>query len=819
MKRIKKYLKHIFSILGVLVAMWLISFIPAWLLNGVAAVSLVLSAILAIVLVCLCVKKMHKVLVVLLFVGLVFPAFAAEIEECERYDRSSVEEGNFCRYNILTESAGAKLCSYIKSFDPTKAKKGKDDEEMREQVNNANKIVQSYNELLEHQQRGLSSSCNLIKDEDKNKSVAEKRNILSNNSGAICCAWAMQSLFQIYTAENGERLVETVPMMMAEEKMQCWPCDVVYLLITLANTMAYRSAPAMASVAIFFLKWFFVFWLVLKVGALFIGRNFDGKAYTGPQFIKELFIRLVCVILAALVLIGTAEQVDDKTVTNMTRLHITRKETLLDEAYQKIVNPPFELIAGLGIEMTSTLLKGEKSFYGEVAKAADLHYRVAMTSTDYCSPKATVKSSPMYQHITRGGPSSEYKLDVTSQGRVISDDATRGLLCLTQLAFQGLSPISAAGSIITTHSIVNAWSLPFPLPGVLPLLPEMIYGLILLITCWLMGIAVGFRLIDIMVRVAMVAMLCPMFIVAAVFPITREKAKTAVVFFVSAVMGFVEVALAVGITVPCFYHAIAQSGREKELIAAMVAPSSSTYVTDLYNQFVRSGLIEDMKFFLYISVVGYMSFKLLDYVEKFFEQIFDVKNVGKIGAPKDASGNPIGGMASGMNSVRGFIGDTFDKSKEFVAKTRQYHKGISTGLENSVWSRAWGHVGRWSQHGYSRFKRGRIGQGASFLAGKARGLGRKLKNGYNWTKDKAKLAANKFKDSKVGQGLRSFGRGIKKFGHGVKDFTNNTRTGRALKAVVNNPFTRGVGRALKRAPSFAWDQIKQGISDFFHPPE
>ena len=829
MKKIKGHLIRVGLMIGFLAFMWVLSLIPAWLLNSIGGICLAL-AILVMGYLLMYYKMACRVGCFLLMIGLAFAVSARSLEDCDEYDKSSVDEGNYCRYNVLADEVGSSLCGYMKTFNPSQAKTGQDSIRLQENVNNASKLVQFYNDLKEPYQRSLSSGCKVVTKEDKDKSPAERLKILRSNNSPLCCAWAMQSEFQIYTSQNGERQIETVPMMMADEKLQCWPCDVVYLLITLANTMSYRSAPTMAGVAMFFLKWMFIFWIVFKIGCLFLNRNYDGKPYGGKQFIKDLFARVLCVALAAIILADTAAQMGDTTVTNSTRINTVREKTILDDVYQRVANPIFEGIAAVGIEMSQALLRGEASFYGRVAQQADV-YGAAMGKVDYCTPKTCSDNSggcilgnnPMYQYITQGGPTREYTMDVTSQGRVIADDTTRNLLCLTQLAYQGLAPISAAGSIITSHAIKNAWALPFPLPGSLPIVPQLFYGLILMLICWLLGVAVAFRIIDIMVRVAMMVMLCPIFIALAVFPATRDKAKTAVVFFISAVMGFIEVALAVAMTVPVFYHAIASEGKEDALIDAMVAPSTSQYVPNLYAQFSDKG----MKFFLFISVVGWMAFKLLECVCKFFEEVFNLQNVGQMGAGKGGS------MAGAAESIRESIGENYDVFKGAQEKSGGFAQGFSQKLQRTRAGRGLQKAGAktGSLYGGAKaagsrffgdvkkmFNENKTVQGAKNLAHKsgqamdkastAVGSGMQ-KGGGNLAKSGARMSAQGF-------GLGSIV-GIPMMAAGAAMWVGGTAakaTGKIAKGAA-----RGAGKVLKGAGSFAKQQFKQGVHDFFHPNE
>ncbi len=822
MKKLKQHLVRLLQMLMALGIMWLLSFLPVELLNSIGIVSLILALLLFGVLCVIYFKKTRHIACILMVLMIGLPTLARTLEDCDEYDNSSVDEGNFCRYNVLIDEVGGDICGSMKSFDPRKVKTGNDATELREQVNIADKIVQSYNELNETYQNKLNGSCKVLTAEDNNKSQSERLKILNGNNSPLCCAWAMQSKFQLYAAQNGERQVETVPMMLADSKMQCWPCEVVYLLVTLANTMTYRSAPSMCAIGLFFLKWMMVFWLVLKIGCLFINRNFDGKPYALGDFLKELLTRTCMVILVALVLSGTANQLTDKSVTNLSRIDAVREPTLLDEAYQELINPPFEFISALGIEATRALVRGENSFYGKVAQAVDLQgdvnvrvYGAAMKKTDYCTvPKGCRRSNetekrskdgnnvgcwmsdnPMYTEITKKNmDSSRYHLDVASQGRAISNETTRNLLCLTQLAFHGLAPISAAGSIITTHAIKNSWSLPFPLPGMIPILPQLIYGLIILISCWLLGVAVGFRLIDIMIRVAMVLMLTPIFIVAAVFPLTRDKAKTAVKFFVSAVMGFVEVAIAVGMIVPCFYHAIASGGNEDALIDAMVAPSSSHYVPDLYEQFSHGGC----RFFLFITAVGWMGFKMLEKVSNFFEQILGVTNVGKIAAPKDANGNPQGSMMSAVNSTRESIGTNFDEAKKFVGDTGLDHK-----IANDTWAgRKYKSLKSAGSRAYGATKNG-AGKVVDAMEKGTDIAGKGMKKGGSSLMKKGLELSKTGKGAIVGVPMMIGGALLKAGGWATQ------KAGKAWKYVVKKS-----GHYVEK---MAREQSRLALYDFFHP--
>ena len=333
--KIKVLLSHILFVSLALGMVWLASFIPSWVLNAIAILAFVGSIFLALLLGLIYLKKKNVIVCLLAVLGFTCSVHARSIEDCDMIYAASIEEGNYCRYMVLTDMYESGICKYIKTFNPTKALSGDPEKELQEQVNNADKIVQGYSELDKAHQDYESGACRLLTAEEQEKSVDERRTILKANSSAICCAWALQTLNQIYTSQNGERKIETVPMMLSDKRNQCWPCDVVYLLITLANTLAYRSAPAMAAVAMMFLKWFFIFWIALKIGALFMNRDFardkkgNPQPYDGKKFLKELLARSCWVGLAALILMDTAKQLDYDATKNTARSVGGRPTTMI----------------------------------------------------------------------------------------------------------------------------------------------------------------------------------------------------------------------------------------------------------------------------------------------------------------------------------------------------------------------------------------------------------------------------------------------------------------------------------------------------------
>ena len=746
----------------------------------------VLVGILAICWLFLCLKQFRKMGIVLVALLCGLSASARNLEDCDALEESSAAEANYCRYEVNKANSGPKLCKYIKTFNPTKIKKGDEEQyEMTDTVGAANELVRSYSVLTETYQGNEGVGCKFVTEDKRDASPKEKWNILKQNSDALCCAYAMQSLFQIYSSVNGERQIQTVPMALATEKTaSCWPCDVVYLMITVLNTMTWRSAPAMATIGMFFLKWALAFWLLLRVGMLLLNRNEEGKPYAGSAFLQDVLTRILCVGLAAMLLYSTASQYDTQTLGNSSKTRMMPRETLL--------NPPLELIAGFGIELADSLLNGAESFYGKLRERVEISgdtvakgYLKAMDSVNFCSETGTIQMSPAYMEITQANRQGGrgYTLDTESEGRLISNDLTKGILCLTQMAFKSTSPISAMGFILTTDAIVNGEKIFWGAVS-FPKIMQLFYGLTLSLICMLLAAVVGFKVIDIMLRVGFVAILAPIFIATAAFPWTRAKyASVALKFAISALMSFIEVTIACAMAMPAFYHVLS-GGASDELLDLMVAPSTSHYVNDLYAFVTKGGGI---RYFL-VCGVGFLSFQLFEIASQFFENVFDAtgSNIGK------------GAMDSAFKELRENVGTVASSAVPGLKAGGQMGKAAAAKLGGKL---ADTKLGRWSGRRYQSAKSaGKKFYGAAKMvgnaadkAGKAVGTGMQ-KGGGNLIKSGAKM-------STMGYGLGAL-IGVPMMAAGAVTWLGGT---------LNKGIAKGVTALARHAGS----QAKTAVRGFF----
>ncbi len=774
--RIKRYFSKLVNAAGLLFFLWMISLVPVSLLKTLAAFAFGASFLVLCVLGFMYFRTLRKLGVFLLLLAIstvtLADSEATMKENCAPY-QGKADEYNVCLFRQQYSSYGPTIGKYLQKFNIKQLYNGKTQaSELQDVYNKANILKQNYAKMPESGKASYSYTCRGLTTQERLKSAEERAKIIKQNalnSGTpMCYAEAMQNLYNMYTAQHGERLIETVPMMLVYSKsMKCWPCDLVYILSTLANVMAYRSAPQMAAVAFFFLKWGLVFWLLFKVAMVLINRNANGKPYSGKEFFHELFIRLMCASLAAILLFGTAAQYDEKANVN-TSVFKERSKTELDEFYEAVVNPVFSFISGIAIQFTQGVLEDENlSLYGAVlAKMSDDELQQSAVETlknnNYCNPDFDLSHSELHYNLVNGGFITD--TDVVSQGYVIQKETIRSFMCLSQLAFNGPVPLSAVGSIFTSYASENGFDVPWL--GNLPNMMQLILGVSLTISCWFLSFSISLKIIDIIVRLAIVVMLCPCFIAFAVFPLTRQYAQKGLKFFFSAAVGMIEMSLAIAFAVPFLYAAI--RGRDgstsDKLIDAIVAEGGKNYVPNLYDQFTDSGLF----LYFYLGGAMWLSFQLLKATSTFFENVLDASNVTGLGGSAN--------MNTMIKEERRNVGSV---AQFATSKTGQTLGGT---IKNSK-------------------------------AGKA------VSNKASQVSAAGKRYYEKAKNTKVGRGLKQGADAVKSAGNKLK----NTKLGRAMSALANSKVGRFVGdtaglvgKAGKRIGKGLAKQGVRAVGEFFY---
>ena len=774
MKLKQKFLRFC-EVLMMLFVIWTMSKLPAEYFTMAEWGAYGILGVVLCVWLCIFIYKYRKVslaIFLLLFGPIVW---ASSLDDCEQIEDAA--EQNLCRYEVLEDNYSSELCSYMKSFNPRKALKDEPDvRRLEEQVQNADELLAASRLVPAAYKEDLNvSACNMPETDD----LKGRINAWHSNNTAYCCAFAMQQLNQIYASQHPKTLVKTVLGVLAEDSMSCWPCDVIYLMSQVINTVVWNAQPFMAAAGMFLVQWVFVFWLLFQVAFVFMGRVGAG------DFFKALLIQLLLVMLVSLILVPVSMQVGAK----------KRADTFLDDTYDWVISPPFQLVLGTGIRLTQTLLNGKHNFTDRLIEEGlkspnptDRENARRLKRSNYCENWRAIEEGSMYEKLLIKERMSGYDMN-TAKGRILNEDLTGGMLCLTQAAFTGLSSIGAAGSVLSSYSLKNAIKIPL-FPASIPIFKALFVGLTLQLVCWFIGLEVAFQLMDVVLRLAFVLILSPVFIASAAFSVTREYSIIACRFFWGALMRFIEVAMAVAIMLPFFFSSLGGSDGEN-LIKAMVAPASKKYVENLLEAFSSGGFY----LILMIGGVGWLAFHMLKVTQIIFEEIFNLKEVA---AKSDRFFNVGQGAMQGvMTGARQTVGAVTPLAKNLGSLAANSKAGRFVGGKARAWGQ--GAVSKVQSWGGS-IASSRAGQAVARFG---RNVGAVASRAGRW-------AAN----TRPGRMIRGAANGVGRAARWAANTRAGQFAGRAAGAIG-----RAAGRGMKAGAKGLGKAAKRGIKNFFFMPQ
>ena len=777
-----------------------ISKIPVGVTEVIKWTGCILAGVMFVVWLCIFLYKWRKLSLVLLLMVNIGVACAQGIDteaNCDEYEKGA--EQDRCRYNYLYGTTGNEICNYMKGFNPLKPLTGdKAIDELEEHIKMANNLLSAHRRLQKSYQYDLDR-CITTRHGEVDESPSDIMKTMHKNNHPVCCSLALQELHQIYATTHSETRVKTVLSLMADDNMNCWPCDVIFLMATVINTITWNAQPFMSKAALFLVEWIFVFWMLFKVGMLFLGR------LGGAEFLKSFLIQLILLMLACAILIPPSHQINSR----------LRSDTMLDEAYANLLNPPFTLIVSAGAEITRSLINGKDSFLDRLIEEAkkspndaDRRNIVKLMMSDYCTNWEAIMRGSLYEKLQKlqykkGYHLADWSNEEELDGRILGTDLTGGMLCLTQKSYTGMSPISAAGSVLLSYGIENGSSLAGLLPAPIPKLGPFFVGLTIQIIAWLLGITVCFDLMDVMLRLGFVVILTPIFIATALFPLTRHYSTVAFRFFLNAIMRFVEISMAVAMVVPFFFRALS-GGDGDELVKMMVAPSDRNYAENLYNATTAGGL----KTFFVIVGIGWLAFQMLKVSQAIFENIFDLVEVSK----KSGRYFNVGGRDSGNLAQIGTMSGALLDARKTIGGAVPAVKGLGQMAGNTK-------LGR----GVTSFVDGAKAAGSRYYNGAKQAAGRAIDGAANaadrginnlgtmadrWATSKGAALSATGAGAIIGVPLMALGK-VAKAGAWL--------AGKTAKYGIKS--TKVAGRAVEKSAKFSGKAGKEGLKKFFFVPE
>ena len=323
-----------------------------------------------------------------------------------------------------------------------------------------------------------------------------------------------------------EKNCRTIAETVAKNSQDCWICSIVEALLLSTQKIAKVAYALLAQFSLGLLGVMFLFWLAIKVLHL-IGTLGYGDH---NSFFTELLFRSIAVMIAAAIL-----------------------HAPVSDLYRIVISPFIMATAGFTEKLTDSVLSDENgSFYDTVRQELNSPRLNQDDPRKNCMLHCKNMLDENFQYTDRQKELmlSSKNEDADNSGDFIDPQSFSALLCLTCRTYNQMIPFTAIGETMTCYAFVHGPWIPWPLSEFLPVIPDFAY--------WLMGIAfvivfsllmtvIAFYIMDIVLKLAFVIILTPLYVVAWAFPISREYTKKAWDMILYALFEFIGVALMVAI--------------------------------------------------------------------------------------------------------------------------------------------------------------------------------------------------------------------------------------------------------------------------------
>ena len=283
------------------------------------------------------------------------------------------------------------------------------------------------------------------------------------------------------TCSSANMLLKT-----AAEKDKCWPCDVTATILHGIQKMANKSYNAINNAAKITLGIGYLFWLTVTILVSFAKFGFEKFA----EFFTKLLNKTLVVMIIALIL-----------------------HAPLAQFYRVTLSPFISFTAALSMELSEKTIAINKDKGSMFDKVISL---IGMANVSKCSYCDNMK-----------------KNDATS-GNFLTSSAINSILCLTCSTYKQTAPMIAIGQ----NLVCIGRSTPTPVINDIPVLntvssfigpnPQVaLFGLVLVMVFSVFTLLVGYFIMTSVLKLGIVLVLMPFFIVAYAFKTTRIYANNA----------------------------------------------------------------------------------------------------------------------------------------------------------------------------------------------------------------------------------------------------------------------------------------------------
>lgn len=340
---------------------------------------------------------------------------------------------------------------------------------------------------------------------------------------------------------NCRTIAETVK----KNSQDCWVCSIVEALLLASQKIAKVAYALLSNFAIGLLGVMFLFWIAIKV--LHLVGTFGYGDHN--SFFTEFLFRSIAVMISAAIL-----------------------HAPVVELYRIVFSPFIMMTAAFTEEISEAVLSDEKgSFYDTVKNSLNVGEPNNNDARKNCMLHCENMLKEDLQYTER-----QQQLMYSASGGTdafIDPQSFSALLCLTCRTYNQMVPFTAIGETMTCYAFVHGYN-PWFLDVSFPDFSYWLMGATFVVLFSLLMTVIAFYILDIVLKLAFIFILTPLFVVAWAFPISREYTKKAWDMILYALFEFIGVAVMVAIFMVLMMNALGDlpvttGNIEREIVAAM----------------------------------------------------------------------------------------------------------------------------------------------------------------------------------------------------------------------------------------------------------
>ena len=454
-----------------------------------------------------------------------------------------------------------------------------------------------------------------------------------------------------------EKNCRTIAETVAKNSQDCWVCSIVEAMLLATQKIASVANIVLIDFSLGLLGVMFLLWIAIKVLHL-IGTLGYGDH---NSFFTEFLFRTIAVVIAAAIL-----------------------HAPLTELYRIAISPFIMATTGFTEELTDAVLTDENgSFYEQVKR------QLNSPQLDQNNPKRNCMlhcKNMMDEKFTY----TQQQIDLMGgEPGVIDPQSYSALLCLTCRTYNQMIPFTAIGEAMTCYSFSHGW-IPWFLDVLFPLFSYWFMGAAFIIAFSLLMTVIAFYILDIVLKLAFIIILTPLFVAAWAFPISREYTSKAWNMILYALFEFIGVALMVSIFMVLVMNILGDLPvSEGDIEATIISAMKRNDVPALFELMGGNGPWTLLK----LIVVCLMGYKMITASGQVVSALSDIspgipgvamgtlagvaKGAIELAGMSTVAAGKIGGKA--VKKVGGKIGDATKKGAGEIDKIAQSRNASSKG--------------------------------------------------------------------------------------------------------------------------------------------